>query len=161
MLNIINTYRKSNGKSNLYWSDSLAHISKKQVEIIFNEKVVSHSNTTGEIASSGVNLPFTKEEIDSFMVFMKEYFKVAYSEPNTDKEIETLFKYYIIYNFHKSPPHKKILLGNHKYIGFHVLLSKIGYKPNNVVVINGKEITLKNRIIIYEGNYYTVINFKI
>ena len=159
MLNLVNTYRKLNGSTKLLWSDTLAKTSKGQVQVILKENAVSHSNTMTEIATMGISLPPVKKEMDSFIIFLKENLKVTYKEPKTEKEILTLFKQYIIYQFHSSDTHKAILLGDYKYIGFHVELSKIIYNPN-YILINGRVITLNNMIGHYQGDYCAVINFR-
>ena len=159
MLNLINTYRKNNGKSTLTYSNELSKISTNQVKVILEQKTVSHSETTSEIATLGVSMPIVKKDMDSFVLFLKEQLNVVYKEPKTECEVNTLFKQYILYKFHCSKTHKDIFLGEYKCIGFHLELSNIEYTPN-YVVINGKIITLKNTITHYKGNYCAVLNFK-
>ena len=160
MLNLINTYRKNNGKSTLIYSNDLSKISKKQVfKIILEQNTVSHSETTSEIATLGVSMPIVKKDMDSFVLFLKEELNVVYKEPKTECEVNTLFKQYILYKFNCSKVHKSILLGQYKHIGLHVELSKIKYIPN-YLLINGNKVMLNNTISHYKGNYCAVLNFK-
>lgn len=156
---MINMYRYVNGKNKLTFSDSLSNLSKDQVKVILKENAVTHSHTTSEIATLGITLPFVKVEMDSFIIFIKAYLKTDYKEPKTDKEIRRLFKEYVLYQFHISQNHRAILIGNYKYVGFHVELLKITYNPN-ILVINGKSYKLNKFIDHYEGDYCAVINFK-
>ncbi len=159
MLNLINTYRKNNGKSTLTYSNELSKISTNQVKVILEQNTVSHSETTSEIATLGVSMPIVKKDMDSFVLFLKEQLNVVYKEPKTECEVNILFKQYILYKFHCSKVHKSILLGQYKHIGFHVELSKIKYTPN-YLLINGNKVMLNNTISHYKGNYCAVLNFK-
>lgn len=158
MFNLINQYRAFNNKNILSWSDSLFHISREQSLKIINDKAISHSNKSNEIAFLSSSIPLTSDSGN-----LKQFLKDIYHIDNEDsiiKENLTLYsKLYIIYSFNNSPKHKEILLGDYKYFSFHVEQNFLE-KVTSIIELNGIQFQLRNRKDHYNGVFCSVIDFR-
>ncbi len=158
-MHYLNAYRKHNGKETLTWSPTLGKISSDQN---FNNELqdsLSHSHMGSEIATMGTCLPACKATKDDFIAFLKSEIGIEYKEPTTNREVARLVKIYAIYMFHKSPKHKKILLGNYKNVGYHFIIKDINY-VSNTVTIGGETVELKKFMSYYEVKFFFVVNLQ-
>jgi hypothetical protein len=158
-MHYLNVYRKNNEKETFKWSHAMGKISSDQNKINESQDSLSHSGKASEISFMGNSLPSCKETKADFVKFMKDVLKVTYVEPKTNSEVARLVKIYVIYKFHNSPAHKKILLGNYKFVGFDFIIKDINYISNKIT-IGDKTVELGKFESYYEVKYFFVVNLQ-
>lgn len=164
MLGFINQYRVSHSKKALVISEKLTKISITCNENNLSKDTLIHTNLIKSIAISEIctmskSLPFTRETKEIFIKFIKTNFNLIYIEPTTNDEVIRYSKLLSIYNFDKSPPHKKELLSNVTNVGFSVICQNIEKDKLSIVFIAGKTYNFKKLTESYKFNCFVTIDF--
>lgn len=162
LLTYVNAYRTANGVSELKWNSDLHDISMTNNQAMVASDSLMHSGSnTYECAFKGKVLNATQKELSGFKVFIKKYFDVDYSEPQNQCELVDYLLMNIVYEWHLSSNHRKVMLTDDAVIGStSIYIGEFTYKPN-YKMIGGKKVTFGKFISHWEGKYFATLNLNI
>jgi hypothetical protein len=157
LFDYVNTYRVVSGVGELEWCEVLYKISSANtLEMVTNDSLMHSRTNTYECSFKGNVLNPTSDDLAGFKVFIKKYFGVIYVEPTGD-DVGNYLLMNVIYSWHKSPPHKELLLDD-VYIGsISVYIGETTYRVN-YRMIGDKRIEFSSFISHWGGSYYSTFN---
>ena len=120
LFDYVNLYRKSHGLKKVKWDDNLAKISISHTDSMQKNDSIYHSHkNTYENCFITSSLLTNKNRWNEFNRFCKTYFnyEVKIEKDPQKYKIESLFKMYTVFVWHKSKVHRKNMLQRNVKIG--------------------------------------------
>jgi len=160
----VNIYREHHNLKKINWSDDLCLISIEQTNKIKNDDSLSHSHKeTYENVVMTNALPNSISMEKSFKIFCKEYFKYDYKfDKNISYcELNSISRMYIVFLWHNSDSHKKILLKKGVKIGSCESYVDSNYTIfNNKITVGGVTKTFSKLPSHYKVKIYSTLNMR-
>lgn len=161
----VNQYRVANGVKALEYNAELQEISESNTQAIIANDSLMHSGTdTYECATRLNTLASTDADLNAFNIFLNTYYNDSYEAPIGDNDDPAVLDYtllYVVYSFHSSPEHRKVLLSKDATIGScNVNIGRTDFKAN-YKTIGGQKVYFNKFISHYQIDVVATINLNL